>query len=93
MKLTPEAKKFYDEVRQEYSISDSAGLKILLVAAESLQMLRQAQDEVQKYGLTLEDKFGQRKPNPACQVMRDSRSQFLQSMKALRVDINPEEND
>ena len=88
-KLSREAKEFYRKILQEYQIEDVAGLKLLLTACECLDRLRECQKIIKKEGMQIQDRFGQWKAHPLCITERDARSQFLLSLKALSLDVEP----
>jgi len=90
LKLDKEAQKYYDSIVDEYGIKDEAGKLILLVALEAFSRMREAQDAIKKHGIVTLDSSNRPKPNPACQVERDSRSQMLQAIKLLKLDITLE---
>jgi phage terminase small subunit len=85
MKLSKQANKIYEDIRQEYGIDDPAGLLILQIVAESWDMYKIAEADVLKNGISLMDRYGQSKANPAASVMRDSKSQILLGLKQLNL--------
>jgi P27 family predicted phage terminase small subunit len=85
--LKSEGKKFYQKIAMDYSIDDEAGKALLLAASEAWQRCRQAQKLISKEGIVLADRFGQKKPHPACAIERDSRQQVISALKALN--LNP----
>ena len=87
--LNKEAKAFYKKILHQYQIDDVAGLKLLLTACECLDRVRECQKTIKKEGMQIQDRFGQWKAHPLCTIERDARSQFLQAMKSLNLDIEP----
>lgn len=87
MKLSPEAKRWYDGLVKEYNISDTSGKLLLQSAFEAFDRMRDAQRLVKAHGITYMDRYDQPKPNPACTVERDQRSQMLNCLKALNLDM------
>lgn len=87
MKLSTEAKKWYDGLVKEYNISDTAGKLLLQSAMEAFDRMRDAQSMIQKHGVIYLDRYQQPKPNPACSVERDQRSQMLACLKSLNLDM------
>ena len=87
--LSKPAKKLYREILDEYSIDDPAGLAILKTALEAWDRSREAREAIDRDGPTYMDRFGCPKGHPLLTVERDSRSQFLQALKALNLDIEP----
>jgi len=88
MKLSAEAQAWYDELVKDYNITDTAGRLLLQSAFESFDKMRLAQAAIKKHGLIFEDKNNQNlRPNPACTIERDQRSQMLLCLKSLHLDI------
>ena len=87
--LSPEARKWWKKLLEEYSIEDQAGLLILQVALEAFDRMRQAQSQVEKDGPTILDRFDQLKAHPMLTVERDARSQMMQALKSLNLDFEP----
>jgi hypothetical protein len=46
-------------------------------------------DEARRDGLTSSDRYGQRRPHPALAAARDARSQALQALRSLHLDVEP----
>jgi len=89
MKLSKEAQKLYNVIKDEYGISDEAGLLLLKTSMESFDLMRSAQKQIEKEGLIIRDRFDQLKNHPAVIVLRDSKSAMLQSLKNLNLDFDP----
>ncbi|MBI3776772.1 MAG: phage terminase small subunit P27 family [Gammaproteobacteria bacterium] len=87
--LSAEARKLWRDLSTEYSIEDSAGIRLLQTACEALDSMRTAQALIDTHGVATLDKYDQLKANPACAVMRDSRAAMIASMKALNLDLEP----
>ena len=87
--LSPESKRIWREVVQEYSLDDAAGLRILRVALESFDRAQAARKAIDRDGMTTRDKAGQLKSHPLLPIERDSRAAFLAGLKALNLDIEP----
>lgn len=88
--LSAEARRIWTELVQEWSF-ERHHLLILENALRSLDVLRSAEKDLQQNGLTSVDRFGQRKPNPAAVIARDSRSSVLQAFRSLGLDISSAE--
>ncbi len=84
-----EAKEFWAAIVSEWKIDNPASRRVLLTACECLDTMRQAQKEIEEFGLVTLDRFGQKKPSPAAAVLRDARAQLLQNIRAL--DLDPKE--
>ena len=80
------------EVRRlasEYGIDDSGGLLWLQTWADADTTERDCQDIINKEGLTVVDRFGQKKSHPLLTTIRDARSQKMLALKNLCLDIEP----
>jgi len=87
--LTREAKKIWSELLTEYDITDAAGLRILRVSLEAFDRAQAAREQIDRDGMTVQDKFQQVKPHPLLPIERDSRAAFLAGLKALNLDWEP----
>lgn len=90
MDLSKEAQQWYDKIKDEHDIQDKSGLLLLQTAFEAFDEMREAQAEMNPGGFIV-DRFGQRKKDPASTEARAARSQMLQSLKALNLEIEPPE--
>jgi P27 family predicted phage terminase small subunit len=88
-KLSTDAQEWWDKISSEYGITDQAGYLLLQSALEAFDRMRQAQEAIAEHGVCLKDRYDQLKSNPACAVERDSRSQMMQALKALNLDLEP----
>lgn len=87
--LSKEARVLRKNLIDEYEINDSGGLAILNTAMEAFDRLKGAQEIIKRDGITFKDRWGQIKNHPLLTIERDARSQFLQGLKALNLDIEP----
>jgi len=87
--LSKEAKSLWQQLTDEYGISDSAGLAILKTGLEAYDRAGSARQQIDSEGLSIFDKFGQQKAHPLIPVERDSRAAFLSAMKQLNFDVEP----
>jgi P27 family predicted phage terminase small subunit len=85
--LSPEAKAWWRELVEAFEIEDAAGQLLLQTAMEAFDAMREAQTLIERDGLTLKDRFGQVRLNPAALSLRDSRTALLRSLRALNLDI------
>ena len=74
---------------REYGISDSGGLELLETYCRAADRCAGATREIERDGMVTKDRFGQLRPHPLLSVERDSRSQMVQSLKALNLDLEP----
>ena len=91
MKLSKESQKLFDNIKRDYRISDEAGLLLLQIVCESLDLIRSAQAEIKKHGLVVSDRYDQVKQNPASSILRDAKSSMLQALKQLNLDFDMKE--
>jgi P27 family predicted phage terminase small subunit len=82
-------RELFRKLQREYDIRDEGGLTILQSAAESADRVAAARAAIAKHGELLTDRYGQPKVNPACQLEKDARGQFLQALKMLNIDLEP----
>jgi P27 family predicted phage terminase small subunit len=87
--LSKEARNWWRQIRDEYSISDKAGLLLLQTALEAFDRMKAAQSRINTDGEAVEDRFGQIKPHPLLPAERDARAQMLAALKALNLDVQP----
>jgi len=88
-KIKKEAKKLKKSILSEFDISDRGGLEILDRAIESFSRMREAQAIVDEEGLTITNRFNEKKEHPALNTERKARAQFLLAIKQLNLDILP----
>jgi hypothetical protein len=51
--------------------------------------MRLAQEAIERDGMTVLDRFGQRKAHPLLPAERDARAQMLAALRALNLDVEP----
>ena len=69
------------------SMKRRAGSLALLVACQSWDRLKQAQDVLAKDAITTRDRWGQEKIHPATQVEREARAGLISALKLLDLDL------
>lgn len=87
--LSKEAKSWWKKLHDEYDLEDQGGRLLLQTALEAFDRMREAQRIIDAEGSTVLDRFDQVKAHPLCTVERDSRSQMMQAIKSLNLDIEP----
>jgi hypothetical protein len=85
--LSASSRRLWDEIQRGYRIRDPAGLAVLEQSLRALDRAEAARLEVNRKGCTSVDRYGQTRVNPAANVERDSRAQFLAGLRQLRVDV------
>lgn len=88
--LTADSCRLWREVAAEYEFERSE-LAILAEALTARDRAAQARRLLKREGLTLLDRFGQRKPHPAAQVEASAADRFARMMKQLG--LAPVESD
>ena len=87
--LSAEGKRLWADLIRGYSITDPAGLRLLLTACESLDLMRRAEAEVNRDGMTVKDRYGAIRGHPMLGTIRDARHAMLQALRHLNLDIEP----
>jgi len=89
VKISNEGKRLKKSILSEFEISDRGGLEILNRAIESFCRMREAESIIDKEGLTVVNRFGERKEHPALNTERKGRAQFLLALRQLNLDVLP----
>ena len=87
--IRPEAKKKAKLLIEEYEILDSGGIIHIRIFADAFTQELNAQDIINRDGLSIQDRFGQVRAHPLCSIVRDARSQKMAALKALNLDLEP----
>lgn len=87
--LSSEAKSIWRRLVAAYGIDDEGGFEILRTGLEAHDRMRGAHAQIEREGMTFTDRFGQSKAHPLLSVERDARAQYLASLKALNLDLEP----
>lgn len=88
--LNDAGRELWQRVQHEFAINDGAGLALLCAACEALDRQREAQAAIAEYGVTVKDRYGTLKSNPAIAVERDSRNGMLAALRQLNLDLAPQ---
>ena len=88
-KIKKEAKKLKKSILGEFEILDRGGFEILDRAIESYRRMREAEEIIDRDGLTVLNRFGEKKEHPALNTERKARAQFLLCLKQLNLDVLP----
>jgi P27 family predicted phage terminase small subunit len=90
--LSAESTRLWKQIHEEYVIEDRHGLMLLECALESLDRVRQAQEQIRQHGVCIVDRYDQLKTNPACAVERDQKTQMIGALKqlGLNTEVVPE---
>ena len=84
--LSRESKTWWREVVAGYDL-ERHHLKLLQAACESWDRVAEARSLIQRDGVVIEDRFGQQKPHPACDVERHNRALFARMLRELALDV------
>lgn len=87
--LSTAAKKLWNDIFTEYAIDDAAGRAILRAALEAFDRSQDARKAINKDGMTVTGRDGQKRSHPLQTVERDNRAAFLAGLKALNLDLEP----
>jgi P27 family predicted phage terminase small subunit len=87
--LSVEARRLWRRLHAGYNLTDEAGMILLATGLEAFDRMRGAQRLLNTEGVTVLDRFGQMRSHPAATIERDSRSAFMQALKALHLDLEP----
>ena len=87
--LSAAAKKLWDAILNEFSVDDAAGQTILRVSLEAFDRSQDARKAINKDGMTVTGRDGQKRSHPLLTVERDNRAAFLAGLKALNLDLEP----
>jgi P27 family predicted phage terminase small subunit len=87
--LKKDGKRLFRELAEDFNITDPAGLQYLATAAECLDRMKEAQKEIKRHGVLVEDRYKVLKQNPACGIEKDARNGLLAALKALNLDLEP----
>lgn len=87
--LTKRDRELFKAMIEEYSIDDPAGLSIMQTAMIAKATETKCQRIVDKEGLVYFDRFNRPKNHPLLTTIRDARSQYLQALRQLNLDLEP----
>jgi len=86
--LSKRAKERWRRITSAITIDDEPGLMLLASALEAFDRLNEARAELKRDGISVVDRWGQRKQHPSVQTEASARGQMHQALKLLNVDIN-----
>lgn len=69
----------------EFAIEDAAGLALLQSACEARDRIEAARKSIEERGVVVTDRFGELRPNPACQIEHQARGAMARALSALRL--------
>ena len=83
------AKREANRLIHEYDIKDPGGEALLRTFASAFSLEIGCQEQIDKEGLTILDRFEQLKPHPLLATLRDARGQKMAALKAMNLDLEP----
>ena len=89
--LSKEAKKLRKDIVSAYFFRDAASFAVLDTACQAYDLMREAKEQIDKDGLTVQGDRGGVKAHPLLRVVAGARTSFLSAIKQLELDPNPEE--
>ena len=88
--LKTEGRKFWRQVLSTYSLPDCEQVKLLELAAECLDSMQQAREEIDRRAY-FEDRWGQTKQSPAFKVLQDNKALFARLIRELGLSLSEEQ--
>lgn len=87
--ISAEAKRWWRKIQVEYEIEDDTGKLLLQTAMEAFDRTVNCRTLIDADGEIVNDRFGQMKSHPLLAAERDARSQLLNALKSLNLDLEP----
>jgi len=87
--LSAEARDLWLSLVADFDLDDAAAVLLLQTAMEAFDRMRECQAAIAEDGAAVVDRFGQRKPHPLLTTERDCRSQLLNALRVLNLDLAP----
>ena len=81
--MNTEAQKIFDRLKKKHKLKGDTQLDLLEMYAGSMVNLRNAQKMIDEKGVTVDDRYGIPKANPAVDVVRINKTQAMQALKQL----------
>src|SRR5262245_51822678 len=86
--LGAEGRKLWKRIAEAYNL-DEAAMVFLETACLFQDRASGATAVIAEKGIAFTDRWGQLRPNPACQIERDSRAGKLRALKQIGLDLEP----
>lgn len=86
--LSKSSRDFFNNVSKNFELEDHH-IKILMLACECLDRIKEARLQIEKDGAYHTDRFGQPKSHPALQIEKDNKIIFDRLIRELNLDIEP----
>jgi P27 family predicted phage terminase small subunit len=85
--LKERSAEFWRTIVENYDLRP-ADLERLRQSCESIDIIDAAREQLDRDGLTLEDRFGQTRQHPLVNVERDARAELRRSLRELDLDAD-----
>jgi P27 family predicted phage terminase small subunit len=89
--LSPDAKRLWKELVEQFSIDNSAAFLLLQMAMEAYDEMKAAQVILKRDGPVIKNSRGAMTQHPATLCVRDARNLLLRSLKQLNLDLAPDD--
>ena len=86
--LRPATQRWFSEVLEAFEL-DIHHMQLLTKACEAHDRCETARELIAKHGLTFEDRWGNPKARPECNIERDSRRAFASLIREIGLDVSP----
>src|SRR5947209_18082856 len=86
--LHPETRAWFEETIRDYEL-ESHHVRLLSLACEAWDRGVTARQEIDRHGLTVEDRFGFPRARPEVAIERDARIAFARLCRELDLDAEP----
>lgn len=86
--LSKKAKEQWRRIVEAFQIDDEPGRMLLTSACEAYDRLAQARAELKRDGISVIDRWGQRKQHPSVLTEASARSQMHSALRLLNMDVN-----
>ncbi len=85
--LTPESKRLFRQIANDYSLwKEAHALEVLRLGCEAIDRGAQARREIAKHGAVYVDRFGAPRSSPWASIERDSRLHAVRCFRELSLD-------
>jgi len=90
--LKPESRKIWLRLNREFEFPYET-LVLLKTALEAYDRMNAAREQIDQEGTVIMTPTGFKKPHPALKIEKEARAGFLQSWRALNLDIEGPQGD
>lgn len=86
--LAEPTRKWFEEVCSDYEL-ESHHTRLLEMACQAWDEFQAARAAVAEHGLTIVDRYGQRRESPEVGIARQAKTQFCRLIRELALDVAP----